>query len=409
MPRKKKLKVALVSTWPPRWCGIATYSEKLLRALRGAGTEVHVVCHTDGGRPGEEGVHPVIDQADPAWHLNLYWAVEAIDPDVVHIQHEFGIFSLMDRPGIYNFEPSNAFELAVPLFKWKVKGRPAVITYHSVFSRLTREEALYYDHLVSLAAANIVHEPYQRENLPYNLGRVPGNVFTCPHGADYGGLSRAEIAAVRKELGVNGRPVAGVMGWWEPNKGFERLVRLWPRVKEQVPEAMLVVAGDARPGSPTGEPYKASLLKDIEASPARDSIRVVTGAFSSRRFLEVISAYDVMVLPYLFASQSGNLAHAYQAGLPVIVSALEGLKSSVEASRAGIIVEDDEELLRATVTLLRDPSLRRQYAARSRRYVKKVVDWRTVARNHLNIYRWAIRHLKEERAGDRHLAERVHV
>lgn len=403
------MRVAMVTSWLPRWCGIAFYAENLVAALRAAGAEVHVVCHTDGGRPGEAHVHPVLDQTSPTWHRRLEEAVDAVRPDVVHIQHEFGLYALMERPGVYDFSPRNAFELAIPLYRWRVAGLPAVVTYHSVFSRLTREEALYYDHVMGLAAANILHEPYQRTHLPWNLGRLPDNLHVIPHGAGRAGPDRERVRALRAELGLGRRPVLGLMGWWEPNKGFERVLRLWPEVVRRVPEAVLVLAGDARPGSPTGPATREEYLAMVAASPARASIRVVRGAFSKEEYLAVLGTFDVMALPYTHASQSGNLAHAYQAGLPVIVSALEGLQSSVAASRAGLIVRDDRELLAAMVHLLSDREARRACAAAARRYVRREVAWDRVARRHLETYRWAVRHLGAAARRRDYLDHRVHV
>lgn len=403
------MKIAMVTSWLPRWCGIAFYAENLVNALRRAGAEVHVICHTDGGRPGEGQVHPVIDQADPNWYWPLLRAVDEIDPDAVHIQHEFGLFTYFQKPGVYDFEPRNAFELAIPLFRWRAGGRPAVVTYHSVFSRLTHEEAHYYSNVMGLAAANILHEPYQREHLPYNLGRLPDNVFVCPHGAGRGHPGREQVRTAKARLGVAGRPVLGMMGWWEPNKGFDRVIAVWPEVVRRVPDALLMLAGEARPGSPTGEATRAEYLRLVENSPARDSIRVVRGAFSREEYLEVLHAFDAAALPYRFASQSGNLAHAYEAALPVVVSDIEGLKSSVEASRAGLIAHDDRELLEAIVRLLSDPGLRRGFSRAAGRYVRAHAAWDRVARRHLEVYRWAGRRLREDAGSGRYLDHRVHV
>lgn len=403
------MRVAMVTSWPPRWCGIATYAENLVEALRAAGADVHVVCHADGGRLGERKVHPVIDQGSPSWYRPLLRAVREIDPDVVHVQHEFGLYTFFQTPGVYDFEPRNAFALAVPLFHWNATERPAVVTYHSVFSRLTREEALYYDHTMGLAAANVVHEPYQRTHLPENLGRVPDNVFVIPHGAGRRRPAPARVRARREQLGLGRRPTLGMMGWWEPNKGFERVIDLWPRVLREVPDAALVLAGDARPGSPTGAATREAYLARVASSPARDAIRVVRGAFSKEEYLEILSAFDAAALPYLHASQSGNLAHAYQAGLPVIVSAVEGLKSSVEQSRAGFVVPDDRQLAAAIVRLLGDRALRREFAEAARRYVRDTIAWDRVARRHLDTYRWAVRHLRAAARRRDYLDHRVHV
>ena len=55
------MKIAWLSSWPPRHCGIATYSTELAEALRLEGNEIHIVCHPGGGAPGEKNVYPVLD------------------------------------------------------------------------------------------------------------------------------------------------------------------------------------------------------------------------------------------------------------------------------------------------------------------------------------------------------------
>lgn len=401
------LYVAMVTSWAPRWCGIAVYSAELCAALERAGMRVSVVAHTDAAIGG---VKAVIDQADPAWPERLEQAVEDLDPDVVHIQHEFGLFATPLPTGEFSFAPEDAFRLAVPLFRWQIRRRPVVVTYHSVFTHLTHAEAVYYDHMMSLAAANIVHEPTQKTHLPYNLGRVPDNVFVIPHGS---GRERPPAEArrqVRQEIGVGeGTVVVGMMGWFEPNKGFDRVLRRWPRIRRECPQAVLVLAGEARPGSPTGPRAREEYLSLARESPAADSIRVVLGTFSPDRYLAILSAFDMMVLPYTYATQSGNLAHAYQVGLPVVVSALEGLKSSVEASRAGLLVRDDEELEQAIIRLIRDAGLRRRLSRAARRYVTGVIAWDRVARRHLDIYRWAQRRARDPARYARYAAREVHV
>jgi glycosyltransferase involved in cell wall biosynthesis len=400
------LHVAMVTSWAPRWCGIAIYAAELCAALAEADVRVSIVAHTDAAVAG---VKPVIDQADPAWPEKLEQAVEDLDPDVVHIQHEFGLFATPLPTGEFSFAPEDAFRLTVPLFRWQVRRRPVVVTYHSVFTHLSYPEAIYYDHMMSLAAANIVHEPVQKVHLPYNLGRVPDNVFVIPHGA---GRQRPPASArrtVREEIGVGEETVVGMMGWFEPNKGFDRVLRMWPRIRRECPHAVLVLAGEARPGSPTGPRTREEYLTMARESSAADSIRVVLGAFPPERYLAILSSFDVIVLPYTYATQSGNLAHAYQVGLPVVVSAIEGLKSSVEASRAGLLARDDEELQQAIVRLVRDSSLRGRLSRAARAYVNGVIAWDRVARRHLEVYRWARRRVRDRSRYAHYAVREVHV
>ena len=383
-----------MTSWPPRHCGIATYSQDLARALRAEGHEVHIVTFTDCGKPGEEFVHPVLrvnkdrELLDAGWDQKLFETIAKIEPDVVHIQHEYGLY-------IYDDDHSSG--LLRPFFKWKVQTEiPTVVTYHSVYTVLDRVESIYMDAALKLTSACIVHEEYQKNNLPINIGRVANNVYVIPHGAK----DIVPYANAKKALGLDGKKVVGLIGWWEPNKGFERVVKVWHKIREELgPKVMLVVAGDARPGSSSGQLYKPKLLKAIENSPACKSIKVITGSFSPEQYDEILSAFDLMVLPYSRASQSGNLAHAFALGIPCVATAMEGLKAEIENSKGGVTVplNDDIELMHAISHIMKHEDIRKRYAKNAAKHVTKTLTWGIVARKHIALYEKLIADLAEER------------
>lgn len=388
------MRIALVTSWPPRHCGIATYSQDLVKALRSEGHEVHIVTFEDGGKKGEKFVHPVLkvnkekELQNGDWDQKLFKTISRINPDVVHIQHEYGL---------YIFDDDYSSGLFRAFFKWKVEMEiPVVVTYHSVYTVLDKVESIYMDTALKLTNACIVHEEYQKNLLPINIGRVPNNVYVIPHGAK----DIKPYKEAKNKFGLEGKKVVGLIGWWEPNKGFERVVKIWPKIKKEVgAKAVLVVAGDARPGSSSGQLYKPKLLKEIAKSPASKSIKVITGSFSPEQYDEALSAFDLMVLPYSRASQSGNLAHGFALGVPCVATAVEGLKAEIENSKAGIAVppEDDGELMHAIAHLLKHEDIRKKYAQNASKYVTKQLTWGIVARKHLALYEKLIADLAEER------------
>jgi glycosyltransferase involved in cell wall biosynthesis len=379
----EKMKIAWLSSWPPRHCGIATYSAELVEVLRRQGHEIHVICHPDGGAPKEKHVYPVIDTDHHGWDEAVYDTVKRIDPEVVHIQHEFGL---------YNTCGDHAGGLFRPLFRWKAEGKTAtVVTYHSVYTELNFMIRSSMDVMQQLVDAGIVHAEYQWSYLHTNLGRIVDNVYVIPHGASSGtDVSRDDAKAA---LGLTGKKVLGMIGWFTPTKGFHRILSMWDHLSEQLgPDTVLVLAGDARRGDTNQIGYKKELLDLVEGSRAKNNIKVVLGSFTPSEYERILAGFDAMLMPYSFASQSGNLAHSFSLGVPVVVAGLEGLKAEVEASGAGIAFrpDDDTELKRAVVTIMGDDDLRRRYAERARRYVADQISWDITARKHERIYRKVI-------------------
>jgi glycosyltransferase involved in cell wall biosynthesis len=153
-------------------------------------------------------------------------------------------------------------------------------------------------------------------------------------------------------------------------------VAIWPEVVAKVPNAVLVIAGDAGPGSRSGVLYKPTLLKAVEGSLARESIVVIQGSFLPTEYLAVENAADIVVLPYDHSTQSGVLAHAFSLGKPAIVTDAGGLMAEVRASTAGVAVTrgDRDQLKEYLVLLLSDRQLRERYALRALAYVEKRID-----------------------------------
>ncbi len=206
------MKIAWMSSWPPRPCGIATYSDELVSALRKANNEIHIICHSDSGRPGERNVYPVIHTGAHGWDEVVYDTIQSIKPDVFHIQHEFGLYQTSGD------HASGLFRL---IFRLRIQGKhPVIITYHSVYSRLNPMIRLYTDVMQRIVSAGIVHAEYQWMNLHSNLGRIVDNAYVIPHGAETGlSISRREA---KGKLNLTGTPVLGMLGWFNETKGYHQ-------------------------------------------------------------------------------------------------------------------------------------------------------------------------------------------
>lgn len=376
------MNIVMVTSWSPRHCGIATYSSELVGALRKIGHNVSIICHTDEefGGHREENVYPVINTEDPGWDERVYRTVTEIKPDVVHIQHEYGL---------YLSDEDYGGRILPLLFRLTLKKIPTVMTYHSIYTSLDRPQAIFTDVSLRLLDSAIVHAEVQKLFLPYNLDWIPHNVHVISHGAK----EATPDPKAKERFGLVGKKVALCIGWFEPNKRFEDVVKIWPEiVREAGKDAVLLIAGDARPGSIAGIRYKEKLLRTIDASPAKKNIKTILGAFDPDTYDSIISAADFVVLPYKHASQSGNLAHSFALNKPAIVSSLEGLKAEIEASGAGITtpVDDLEELRRAITILLTSDLMLKTYSEHAKGYVANFIVWENIAKKHTLVYENAI-------------------
>ncbi len=382
------LRICLVSTYPPRFDGIAIYSSELIKSLKQRSHKVYIICNPDpevGGHADQEGVFPVMNTKKVGWSKDVFAVISRLEPDVVHIQHEYGLYDIGGK---------FSTDLLVLLVQLNLQRIPTIITYHSVYRTLSDKECLFMNVSLQLVDAGIVHEELQKIFLPVNLGWVPQNLTVIAHGAEVieaGGVP--DVLEAKQRYGLGGKDVVMCLGWWEPYKRFEDVIKIWPEVATQVPNAVLVIAGDARPGSRSGVHYKPTLLRAVEESSARESIVVIQGLFSPTEYLTVENAADIIVLPYDQSTQSGVLAHAFSLGKPAIVTDVGGLMAEVHASAAGVVVSrgDLDQLKEYIMLLLSNKDMRERYARRALAYVEQRIGWEYVAGLHQSLYRSIIK------------------
>jgi len=87
------MRIVFVSTYPPIECGIGTYTAFLTEALRKSSNEIHIVSQY-----GAEGrhVYPSYSPGEDGIAGKIFNAAIKVTPDLVHIQHEFGLFGELD-------------------------------------------------------------------------------------------------------------------------------------------------------------------------------------------------------------------------------------------------------------------------------------------------------------------------
>lgn len=158
-------------------------------------------------------------------------------------------------------------------------------------------------------------------------------------------------ARTRLKLEIEG-PVALFFGFVRPYKGLEHLLAALPAVLERVPELRLVVAGEFWESAAEFQ-LRARQLGVAEAVVLHD--RYVP----NEEVAALFGAADVVVLPYVTASQSAVLPLAVHYGVPVVASRVGGLPDVVVDNVTGLLVPpaDSNALAAALVRLFAEPGL----------------------------------------------------
>lgn len=165
----------------------------------------------------------------------------------------------------------------------------------------------------------------------------------------------------------------GFAGQWVPGKGIDLLLDAWQSVKTTFPRAELHLAGGARLWKGT-RTIKGSLTcaTRIQEMEKEGSLQVI-GSLPRGKMPDFWRSLNIAVVPSLYESFGLVALEAMACGVPVIATAVGGLKEIVQDGESGLLVPpgDAFALARALTTLLTNEPLRCRLAKGARQRAKK--------------------------------------
>jgi len=386
-----KKPVVMISSWPPRLCGIGTFAEEAMEFIQAhdPSRPTYVICHTDGEG---ENVLPIIDTSMDDWHKPIVEQVRKLDPYVVHIQHEYGLYNHVDSHG--DSDHNAGFLKLVR----ELSDYPTIVEPHTVHGRMKHDEELFIKDLATLCTVLVFKCEYQKWRLDWNFSThgwsLPRNIMIVPHGARSDKRWGAhEIDALKEELGLSdliGHQMVGLVGWIQNNKRWDIVTEMWPELHERIYEAtgdswLLFAAGEWRdPNHKRDYDLYVSQIKRLEsAKMARFFPFIPRGDI----YYKVMAICDFVVLPSIDETQSGTLARIIALNKPYITTApMEGLSSQTVSSEGGLLFTDKATLRRAVMRLATSEKIRWKLGENLKRYLDNVVSWEVVAGQYYEAY-----------------------
>ena len=380
------MRTAIVSTYPPRACGIGTFAADVRAALLGVdGIDrvEKVVVVNDPTRPQRPGLVATIAQAVRGDYVRAARILGRLDVDVVLLQHEYGIFGGKNCKYVLSL----AEELSQPL----------VVTLHTVLSEPTPRQAEILTALCRQAELVIVMTETAKRLLVANETCPADKVRVVPHGAPTVLARRAAAsAAVRAKNGsAEKRFVLSTFGLISAGKGIETVIEALPAIVERHPEVVYVVAGRTHPdvAHREGERYRLRLEEAVLDLGLEDHVEFDDRFLAIDEIADLLAATDVFVTPYKSREQiaSGALTFGIAAGCGV-VSTPYWYAQDLLASGAGEIVPfDDPAAIAEAVCRYIDEPERLAAARAEARRLGAQLTWPSVAEATAAVLREAVK------------------
>jgi polysaccharide biosynthesis protein PslF len=368
---------ALLSTYPPTQCGLATFAAALVAHLPRPGDQVAVVRVLD--EPAPRSVSDVVYDLVAGSVASAGAAAEMLSSfDVVIVQHEYGIYGGADGQDV------------VPLLE--ALSVPTIVVLHTVLAQPTPRQRAILDRVIAAAGAVVTMTKTARSRLLNIYGTPAKKVFVIPHGA-----ADNRVTASSPRVGTQPRVLTwGLLG---PGKGIEHAIDAMAVLRGRGLNADYQVAGQTHPRvlDRDGEAYRQALMARAQDRQVADRVHFDARFLPAATLGKLISDADVVLLPYDSLEQvtSGVLIEAVAAGKPVVSTCFPHAVELLGGG-AGLLVgrQDPAGIARALQHVLTEPGL----AARMSRCSADLAPgllWPEVARS----YRELASSLAAQRAG----------
>jgi len=207
--------------------------------------------------------------------------------------------------------------------------------------------------------------------------------------------AHAARAALGLPLDVN---VILFFGLIKQYKGLEYLLQAFDIIDSRVERVSLLIAGRIDDSDPEAYNRYSTMLSQYAR---RANVVVKSGYIPVDETIRYFSAADVVVLPYIKASQSGVLLTAYATGRPVVVTDTGSLPETVHHGSSGFVVppKNTEALADAILAIVTDVELKKRMGAEASRLATTTYSWRHIGQLTRGVYDALVGDIATTRSG----------
>lgn len=325
--KENRLNVAFLTTYPPRECGIATFTQDLVNELKKSPRlNIGIIAISDKNLDYGGDVISQLGQYDRKCYADTAEKINVSGIDLVVVEHEYGIYG--GECGEYLLD-----------FAGRLK-KPMVTTLHTVLSAPNGKQKDILCKLCEKSSAIVTMAGNSIKTLEDVYGADHENIALIHHGVP--SVNFPERQTLKKEMGLENRTVISTFGLLGPGKGIEYGIKAVARTAAKHPDVLYMILGKTHPviRRHSGEAYRESLEKLVRESGAAKNVRFVNRYLTKEEIMKYLKLSDIYMTPYLGKEQavSGTLAYAVGSGR-VIVSTPYAYAREMLAEGRGLLAD----------------------------------------------------------------------
>ncbi len=308
------MKIICIGNYPPRQCGIATFTENLVKAILKAASisaneiDIEVIAMNDGSNTYDYPL-PVkhsINDMDSHAYRDMADYINDSGADVCLLQHEYGIYG--GAAGVLLLGLLQRLEL------------PLIVTCHTVLEKPGFHEKEVLKKIAAYASRIVVMNSLAIGFLQKTIELPLEKIAHIEHGVPDFEQEKDQLPPPPPEW--NGRTVMLTFGLIGRSKGIETAIRALPELVKKHPELLYVVLGKTHPNvvKYAGEEYRNSLVQLVQTLGLEKHVQFIDRYVSEKELMACLHAADLYVTPYHNKAQitSGTLSYAVSGGCAVL-------------------------------------------------------------------------------------------
>lgn len=383
---KKELNIVMISTYPPKECGIATYAQNLFQALKKTDPDLRIIVlaidELDKKRKYSEEARQFIKKEAVASYEKAAEYINNSGANIVYLQHEFGIFGGFDGTLILNL-----------LEKLKI---PVVVSLHTVpitknSKRREMRLKLLKDILRHCKRA-ILTTKLAKETLTKEAGISGRKVRVIYHGTPdvkYVGQKKA-----KEDLGLEGKKVLSTIGLINTHKGVDLAVEALPEIIKKHKDVIYLIAGSMHSSKRKEvEEYLKKAMDKAKELKVEKYIKRIDKYFTEEELIKYFQASDIYLTVYDGAAQvsSGTLAYAFACGRCIVSTPYIYAKEMIGKGERGFLVKfnDSKSVAEKVNYILDHPKIQKEMEKKVYEFGRRTV-WSVVAKQHFEIFKEAV-------------------
>lgn len=369
------MNIGFLSTYPPRQCGLATFTEDLANEFGGETLiRPSILAVADKEEYKNPQVRYILSQHDrKCYPLAALWANAHLD--LLVIEHEFGIFG--GECGEYILDLAQKLEI------------PFIVTTHTVLLEPYRKHWTILHELGRLGAKVVTMARNSIPLLTGIYGMDPEKIVFIPQGIP--AMQTQSREKLKSDYGWQDTAVISSFGLANPFKGYEYGIEAVAEIVPEHKNLIYLILGKTHPNVKgiIGEKYRHYLMYQAERLGVREHIHFIDKYLSKREIVTYLSLSDIYLSPYLTKDQAVSATLAYAMGCGrVIVSTPYPYAEEMLGDGRGLLADfNDAGSLAACIRAVLDDPVRKKEMERKTLAVAKTMSWPTVAGQYAELFK----------------------